>query len=192
MSFSVGGGADSWCGPCSRISRHVVLTLKGIPPNAEPQKVECDCCGKSHQWRNYLPGQGPKGVKQPQATIRRKPQQPKPEPTAATKLAADLPKPVKVKKAKAPAVVDHAKVASILASLPAWKPERPERPYLELLDAAIDGGRNDQPYRMEARYAAGDLISHHRFGFGVVKESDGRRISVAFESGSKMLACGRT
>jgi hypothetical protein len=47
-----------------------------------------------------------------------------------------------------------------------------------------------KPYSMEAAYQQGDVIEHHRFGFGrVLSLKPGGKMEVAFPDGTKIMVC---
>jgi hypothetical protein len=57
---------------------------------------------------------------------------------------------------------------------------------------AFDPSKPVLPYAATARYAAGDRISHPRFGVGVVAGSPGAgKVEVVFPSGIRVLACAK-
>ena len=68
----------------------------------------------------------------------------------------------------------------------AWgKPPEPEKTWTEHLE-----GKSDDafvPYAMSSRFAKGQLLSHPKFGKGVVTNVEGLRIEVLFEEGAKKL-----
>lgn len=51
---------------------------------------------------------------------------------------------------------------------------------------------NPEPYNMKKRFSAETAIDHPKFGLGVVTESTGISIQVAFEDGVKSLVHNRT
>lgn len=81
-----------------------------------------------------------------------------------------------------------------MSSKPFWtstsKPKRLRGTLAELLDHAEDGARV-WPYDRAQLYDLGALLLHGAFGLGVVVEvpSTGR-VTVRFEVGDKLLACG--
>ena len=57
--------------------------------------------------------------------------------------------------------------------------------------AEATAGKSDSDfgtYAVKTKYAAGDLLSHPKFGNGVVVAVEGGKIDVLFESGSRKLA----
>lgn len=47
-----------------------------------------------------------------------------------------------------------------------------------------------KPYSMEAAYQVGDVVDHHRFGFGrVVTMKPGGKMEVAFLDGTRIMVC---
>lgn len=65
------------------------------------------------------------------------------------------------------------------------KPPEPEKTWAE----QVEGKEDDAfvPYAMSTRYAKGQLLSHPKFGKGVVTNVEGARIEVLFEEGAKKL-----
>ena len=65
------------------------------------------------------------------------------------------------------------------------KPKEPEKTWAEHLE-----GKGDDafvPYAMTSRYTKGTLLTHPKFGKGVVVGVEGPRIEVLFEDGPKKL-----
>jgi hypothetical protein len=65
------------------------------------------------------------------------------------------------------------------------KPKEPEKTWAEHME-----GKGDDaflPYAMSTRYGKGQLVSHSKFGKGVVIHADAQRIEVLFEDGPKKL-----
>jgi len=55
--FRVGHESDAWCGPCKRISAHIVIAMvDGIP-----KQVLCQSCGSRHNYRLEAGRSGPGG-----------------------------------------------------------------------------------------------------------------------------------
>src|SRR3954469_25212693 len=50
--LKVGGELDAWCTSCRQMKWHVIVALVG----GKPAKVECNGCGKQHQYRAAPPG----------------------------------------------------------------------------------------------------------------------------------------
>jgi hypothetical protein len=65
------------------------------------------------------------------------------------------------------------------------KPQEPEKTWAEHMEGKADGAF--APYSMTTRYAKGQLLSHAKFGKGVVIAADAQRIEVLFEAGPKKL-----
>ena len=61
----------------------------------------------------------------------------------------------------------------------------PAKTWTEQVSGRADG--DFAPYAMTARFTKGALISHSKFGKGVVAEVDGKRLEVLFEDGAKKL-----
>jgi hypothetical protein len=70
------------------------------------------------------------------------------------------------------------------------KPVEPEKTW----DQQTEGKDDDAyaAYSMSARYAKGALISHPKFGKGVVVESEANRVEILFQDGKKKLGHGQT
>ena len=69
------------------------------------------------------------------------------------------------------------------------KPPEPEKTWTEHLE-----GKGDDAfvaYAMATRYTKGQLITHPKFGKGVVVHVEGPRIEVLFEDGAKKLGHGQ-
>jgi hypothetical protein len=64
------------------------------------------------------------------------------------------------------------------------KPPEPEPTWAE-----VEGKPEDSfvPFAMSSRYAKGDLISHPKFGKGLVLVAEPTRIEVLFQDGKKKL-----
>jgi hypothetical protein len=45
--FKVGGECDAWCGPCKRISDHVIVAMV----DGVPKQVICQSCNNRHNYR---------------------------------------------------------------------------------------------------------------------------------------------
>jgi hypothetical protein len=72
----------------------------------------------------------------------------------------------------------------------AWgKPPEPEPKWAEI-DSKPDA--SFVPFAMSSRYAKGDLISHPKFGKGLVLGVEGTRIEVLFQDGKKKLGHAAT
>jgi len=69
-------------------------------------------------------------------------------------------------------------------SSPWAKPEAPEPAWSEV-EAKPD--ESFVPFVLSSRYAKGDLISHPKFGKGLVLGVEGTRIEVLFQDGKKKL-----
>jgi hypothetical protein len=61
--LKVGGELDAWCTSCRLMKWHTIVALV----DGKPAKVECQGCGKQHQYRAQPPGGGEKGEKTPRA-----------------------------------------------------------------------------------------------------------------------------
>ena len=61
--LKVGGELDAWCTTCRLMKWHTIVALV----DGKPAKVECQGCGKQHQYRAQPPGAGDKGEKPPRA-----------------------------------------------------------------------------------------------------------------------------
>ncbi len=59
--LKVGGELDAWCTTCRLMKWHTIVALV----DGKPAKVECQGCGKQHQYRAQPPGAGEKGEKAP-------------------------------------------------------------------------------------------------------------------------------
>jgi hypothetical protein len=61
----------------------------------------------------------------------------------------------------------------------------PEKTWAELIAGKADDAF--KPYSPQATYARSDLVSHPKFGKGVVTLVEGTRVEVLFEEGAKKL-----
>jgi hypothetical protein len=63
--LKVGGELDAWCTSCRLMKWHTIVALVG----GKPAKVECQGCGKQHQYRAQPPGSSTaeKGERAPRA-----------------------------------------------------------------------------------------------------------------------------
>jgi hypothetical protein len=67
----------------------------------------------------------------------------------------------------------------------AWaKPPEPDPSFTEVESKPDDAF---VPFQLSSRYAKGDLISHPKFGKGLVLGVEGTRIEVLFQDGKKKL-----
>jgi hypothetical protein len=66
--LKVGGELDAWCTSCRLMKWHTIVALV----DGKPAKVECQGCGKQHQYRAQPPAPGEKGAKPPRAPRARK------------------------------------------------------------------------------------------------------------------------
>lgn len=64
--LKVGGELDAWCTSCRLMKWHTIVALV----DGKPAKVECQGCGKQHQYRAQPPGSatGAGGAKKPRAS----------------------------------------------------------------------------------------------------------------------------
>ncbi|MDC0743827.1 hypothetical protein [Polyangium mundeleinium] len=98
------------------------------------------------------------------------------------------------------AAAHPALAASMLRYAHGWDPLRDPAPTKPVETAAEQkerawkealGGRMEEkaaPYRTTARFAAGDLVDHTKFGRGLVRRVDGAKIEVIFKDGARLLA----
>jgi hypothetical protein len=56
--LKVGGELDAWCTSCRLMKWHTIVALV----DGKPAKVECQGCGKQHQYRAQPPGSGDKSA----------------------------------------------------------------------------------------------------------------------------------
>ena len=98
------------------------------------------------------------------------------------------------------AAAHPALAASMLRYAHGWDPLRDPAPTKPVETAAEQkerawkealGGRMEEkaaPYRTTAKFAAGDLVDHTKFGRGLVRRVDGAKIEVIFKDGARLLA----
>src|SRR5580700_1575990 len=65
------------------------------------------------------------------------------------------------------------------------KPQEPEKSWAQHMEGKAEDAF--VPYAMSTRYAKGQLLSHSKFGKGVVLHAEAQRIEVLFEDGPKKL-----
>jgi hypothetical protein len=70
------------------------------------------------------------------------------------------------------------------------KPVEPEKSWNEQTDGKPDDAF--APYVLSQRYAKGQLVSHSKFGKGVVVDADAVRVEILFQDGKKKLGHGQT
>jgi hypothetical protein len=68
------------------------------------------------------------------------------------------------------------------------KPVEPEKTWAEQTEGKADDAF--APYAMTSRFSKGQLISHTKFGKGVVVDVEAMRIEILFEDGKKKLGHG--
>ncbi|SPD72982.1 conserved hypothetical protein [uncultured Desulfobacterium sp.] len=61
--------------------------------------------------------------------------------------------------------------------------------YTNLMEQHKD--KDPRPYGMNEKYDIHDVIEHKVFGKGIVTKSNDQKIDVLFETGQRILACGR-
>lgn len=168
MVFKVGGDIDAYCTKCRLDTIHVVVALK--PGNEGPKRVECKSCGGQHMYH------APKLPSRTEAPS---------QPAVVNRSAvARNPPPPKPPKAAKPAA---AKPSAL--SPPAGAGAREWLRRME--DLAHQGGTPIKPYSMRETFAAGDPVSHPKFGKGVVLEViEAKKCAILFEEGRKVLAMG--
>lgn len=68
------------------------------------------------------------------------------------------------------------------------KPKEPEKSW----EQAIEGQPDEAfaAYAMTSRYTKGQLVSHPKFGKGVVTDADATRVEILFQEGKKKLGHG--
>lgn len=171
MGFKVGEDIDAYCTKCRLDTIHVVVALK--PGNEGPKRVECKSCGGQHMYH------APKLPSRTEA-----PSQPA---VVNRSAAARNPQPAKPAKPAKPAAAKPAKPAAP----PAGGGAREWLRHME--DLALQGGATIRPYSMRETFAAGDPVSHPKFGKGVVLEViEAKKCAILFEEGRKVLAMGGT
>ncbi|MDC0716860.1 hypothetical protein [Nannocystis bainbridge] len=170
MVFKVGGDIDAYCTKCRLDTIHVVVALKA--DNAGPKRVECKSCGGQHMYH------APKLPSRSEA-----PSQP-----AVVNRSAAARNPAPPKPPKAPKAAKAAAKAAAL-SPPAGASTRDWLRRME--DLALQGGTPIKAYSMRETFAAGDPVSHPKFGKGVVLEVlEAKKCAILFEEGRKVLAMG--
>jgi hypothetical protein len=166
MAFKVGEDIDAFCTRCQLDTIHVVVAMK--PDNSVPKRVECKSCKGQHMYRApKLPSRTPDAAA-PSVVNR----------SAAARNPAP-PKPPKVSRQAAAA--QAAQAAASTASAREW--------LRKMEELAKRDGVVIRPYSMRDTFAAGDPVSHPKFGNGVVLEVlEAKKCAILFEEGRKVLA----
>lgn len=71
-----------------------------------------------------------------------------------------------------------------------WEKKGPERVYTYEGDIATQPDESFTPYAPGVRYAKDALITHPKFGKGIVTDLDGQKIDVLFQDGPRKLTHG--
>ncbi len=166
MAFKVGEDIDAFCTKCQLDTIHVVVALK--PDNTVPKRVECKSCHGLHMYRP------------PKLPSRTAPAaQPAPINRSAAARNPAPPKPEKPKAAKP----TPAPSTGSLSGARDWLRKMEELAQRE--------GTVIRPYSMRETFAAGDPVSHPKFGKGIVLEVlEAKKCAILFEEGRKVLAMG--
>jgi hypothetical protein len=72
-----------------------------------------------------------------------------------------------------------------------WKkPTEPEKTW----EQAMEGQADDAflPYALSSKFTKGQLVTHVKFGKGVVTDADASRVEILFQEGTKKLGHGQT
>lgn len=69
------------------------------------------------------------------------------------------------------------------------KPVEPEKTWVEQVEGKEDGAF--AAYAMASRYAKGQLLTHPKFGKGVVVDVEASRVEILFQDGKKKLGHGQ-
>jgi hypothetical protein len=169
MAMKVGEDIDAWCTKCRTDTLHVVVALK--PGTTEPKRVECKECHGQHNYH------APKiaAPKQPTAApmVHNR--------TAAARAPAKPPAP---KAAPKPAKPAKPSTTSPTGTTP--------RDWVRRMDElSMKRDLVIRPYSMRETFAAGEPVSHPKFGKGVVLEVlETNKCAILFEEGRKVLAMG--
>lgn len=71
-----------------------------------------------------------------------------------------------------------------------WKkPAEPEKSWEQQMQGQPDD--SFLPYALSSRYAKGQLVTHVKFGKGVVVDADSSRVEILFQEGKKKLGHGQ-
>lgn len=168
MAFKVGEDIDAFCTKCQLDTIHVVVALK--PDNTAPKRVECKSCHGLHMYRPPKLPSRTAPVAQP-APINR---------SAAARNPAP-PKPAKPAKAAKPTSV--APPTGTAGGAREW--------LRKMEELAQRDGTVIRAYSMRETFAAGDPVSHPKFGKGIVLEVlEAKKCAILFEEGRKVLAMG--
>lgn len=164
MAFKVGADIDAFCTKCKLDTIHVVVAMK--PSNDTPKRVECKSCHSQHMYH---------APKLPSRT------EPASQPAAFNRSAAARnPAPPKPPKPPKPAAAEHRPVVSATGARE-WSRKMEE--LAQRADLVI------RPYSMRETFAAGEPVSHPKFGKGIVVEVlEAKKCAILFEDGRKVLA----
>lgn len=169
MAFKVGADIDAFCTRCKLDTIHVVVAMK--PAGDTPKRVECKSCHSLHMYH---------APKLPSRT------EPPPAPAAFNRSAAarNPPPPKPPKPAKPAKPAPEAKPSATSGSgAREWS--------RKMEDLAMREGLVVRPYSMREIFAAGDPVSHPKFGKGIVVEVlEAKKCAILFEEGRKVLAMG--
>jgi hypothetical protein len=72
-----------------------------------------------------------------------------------------------------------------------WKkPAEPEKSWEQQMEGKADDAF--LPYALSARFSKGQLVTHVKFGKGVVVDADAGRVEILFQDGMKKLGHGQS
>jgi hypothetical protein len=168
MAFKVGEDIDAYCTKCRLDTIHVVVALK--PGADKPGRVECKSCRGVHMYHAPKLPSRTESPSQPAAFNR--------------SAAARTPAPPRPEKApRAPAAAKPSAPSPAAAGAREW--------LRRMEDLAAQGGPAIRAYSMRETFAAGEPVSHPKFGKGVVLEViEAKKCAILFEEGRKVLAMG--
>jgi hypothetical protein len=71
-----------------------------------------------------------------------------------------------------------------------WKkPTEPEKSWQEHVEGKADDAF--VPYALSSRFTKGQLVTHVKFGKGIVVDADASRVEILFQDGKKKLGHGQ-
>lgn len=164
---AVGRDVEAWCSKCGRAMEHTIVAMVGI----EVVQVRCRTCGGTHKYKT-LREAARAGASEPRSSVRSADEQDaEPRAEKAARSSAAAPRAAKPK-AEAP----EARAARLI--------------YARLMAQRDRSGAT--PYAISLEPAAGQLLEHKQFGYGIVDEVMADKARILFEDGYRTLIIGRS
>lgn len=156
---------EAWCAKCGRAMEHTIVAMVGI----EVVQVRCRTCGGTHKYKTL-----------------REAARSTPAPRSSSSAARDSDDQPQTERSS------RASAASARVAKP--KPEAPEARAARLIYARLMAQRDRSsatPYAISLEPAAGQLLEHKQFGYGIVDEVMSDKARILFEDGYRTLIIGR-